>query len=177
MRPVSSEQTIYREANEFCFETARLRCRLLSAEDQALYRSLYSSETMMRYIMQPLTEAAADQSFFYALRCIEQRPLQRLFLVVERKQDLVPLGIAGISSLNWQEYSVEYGIMLTKEGQDRGYALEVTKACLAHLIHSIGMNRVWVDIAEENQAALKVARMAGLQAISENARIHEYSVF
>ena len=177
MRPVSSEQTIYREANEFCFETARLRCRLLSIDDQALYRSLYSSETMMRYIMQPLTQAAAERSFFHAFGCSERLPLQRLFLVVERKQDVIPLGIVGISSLNWQEYSAEYGLMLSKDGQGRGYALEVTKACLAHLIHSIGMNRVWVDIAEENQAALKVARMAGLQAISENARIHEYSVF
>ncbi|MCC5825744.1 GNAT family N-acetyltransferase [Alkalimonas sp.] len=175
MRPVSSAQTTYREANEFCFETTRLRCRLLSEADQALYRSLYSSETMMRYIMKPLTEAAADQSFFYALRCIEKRPLQRLFLAVERKQDFLPLGITGISSLNWQEPSAEYGLMLTREGQGKGYAVEMTKACLTHLIHSMGMKRVWVDIAEENQAALKVARMAGLKADLKNCRIHEYS--
>ena len=161
-------------ANDFVFETDQLRCRLLSDKDQALYLGLYSTGEIMRYITEPLSVTAAERSFQFALRCLVQQPLRRIFLVVESKNESAELGIVGISSLDWQEYSVEYGLMLTKAGQGRGYAPEITKACLIHLTHTMGMKRVWVDISEQNKAALKVARMVGFKPNQMDKRIHEY---
>ncbi|MDP4535284.1 GNAT family N-acetyltransferase [Alkalimonas collagenimarina] len=170
-----SEQAFIATASDFVFETSQLRCRLLSNKDQTLYLSLYSTDEIMRFITEPLTETAAERSFQFALRCAEQRPLRRLFLVVESKNKGVALGVVGISSLDWQQQSVEYGLMLTKTGQGKGYAPEVTKACLAHLTQTIGMKRVWVDISEQNKAALKVARMVGFTPSRLDKRIYEYS--
>lgn len=171
-----SEHTVNAVAGDFVFETNQLRCRLLSNKDQALYLSLYSTDEIMRFITEPLTETAAERSFQFALRCAEQRPLRRLFLVVESKTAGDALGVAGISSLDWQRLSVEYGLMLTKAGQGRGYAPEVTKACLIHLTLTMGMKRVWVDISEQNKAALKVAQIVGFKGSPADKRIHEYCI-
>lgn len=176
MRPGTFEHALFPEAHEFCFETDRLQCRLLSEADQVLYRSLYCCEIMMRYIMKPLTQAAAEQSFERALHCTELHPLQRLFLVVASKADKTTLGILGISSLDWEQRSVEYGLILTRAGQGKSYAIEVSKACLHHLTEVMGMKRVWVDIAEQNHAALKVARLAGFRQCRTNTRMHEYLI-
>ncbi|MEN3159791.1 GNAT family N-acetyltransferase [Alkalimonas sp. NCh-2] len=169
-----SESLTLVEASKFCFETTHLRCRLLSEDDEALYRGLYSSDSIMRYIMKPLTKTSANKSFRSAMRCFEQFPLQRLFFVVEHKADEVALGILGISSLDWQQYSCEYGLMLTRSGQGKNYAFEITQACLYHLTAVLGMKRIWVDISEQNSAALKVAHRVGFKPCRTNLRLHEY---
>ena len=174
MRPDTPEYAC--EANTFCFETTRFRCRLLSEADQALYRSLYCCDAIMRFIMKPLTVAAAERSFYHALRCNQLRPLRRLFLPVESKGNGIALGILGINSLDWKNRSVEYGLMLTKEGQAKRCAAEVTTACLHHLTSRLAMRRVWVDISEQNIAALKVAHRAGFVPCRTNPRIHEFFI-
>ena len=55
----------------------RFDLRLLSADDEPLYRSIYSDAETMRYVGAPLSDAEAAASFRAALRGNDRRLARR----------------------------------------------------------------------------------------------------
>ena len=103
------------------FETARLRMRPLEASDEALYRTLYTTPELMRFIAVPFSQEAAQRSFQAALR--KQSPRPQRWIVFEKHGDCA-IGLLGLVG---HDDRPEIGVMLLAPAHGRGFGTEAMR--------------------------------------------------
>lgn len=145
-----------------CLETDRVILRAMQQYHKQVYTELYTSKELLRYVMTPLTLQRAEASFHQAIKMNTVTPWQRLFLVIEDKQSLQPLGLVGLSSADWVDRSVEFGILLQKHAQGVGLSGEVLQVVLQSLFTVFSMRLVWLQLHKDNIAAVRMAKRAGM---------------
>lgn len=129
--------------------TDRLRLRLMGAGDGALYRELYTSAAVMRHVMPPLSEAAADAAFESVCRHnMESAPGHR-YWAIETRDEATPMGLA---ALRRRLRHAELGVLLLPPAWNRRIASEAFAPLIAHGFDAMGLEYIDAERADDGQA-------------------------
>jgi RimJ/RimL family protein N-acetyltransferase len=130
----------------------------------------------MFYGQRPLTTAQV-------LKIIEaetESPNNAVFLVEDRSETK-PIGFAGLYDIHLTARKAEFRVLLgEKEYWNRGYGTEVTELLTYYGFDRLNLNRLWLGVTSENQAAIQAYQKAGYkmegvlrQDIYRNSRYYD----
>jgi diamine N-acetyltransferase len=82
------------------------------------------------------------------------------------------VGFAGLRNIDFQERTAEYAITLgDTQSRGRGYGTTVTRLLVDYAFHELGLDSVFLDTVEYNQAGIRAYQKAGFREIGRRARI------
>jgi RimJ/RimL family protein N-acetyltransferase len=151
----------------FPVETQRLRMRPISAEDEALFVSLYCDEETMRFIGAPLSAERAARSFRLALAGMEQRPIERLFLTVIEQASLRPVGICSLQNWDSRRRSVQGGVMFIPTARALGYSKDAFVGLIPRVFAELPVDELWVQFAAGHLAVQRAVISVGFTRRAE----------
>lgn len=150
-----------REEDVIVLETDRLSLRQLTEADFGDLASLLQDIR----VMYAYEHAFSDEEVRHWLENQRRRYREEgfgLWAVVERKTGLW-LGQAGLTLQNYQGGRVpEIGYLLKYEYWGRGYATEAAVGCREYAFHSLGQDRVYSIIRDNNLSSQRVAVRVGM---------------
>jgi RimJ/RimL family protein N-acetyltransferase len=120
----------------FPVETARLRTRPLSAEDEALYAQA-------------------------SLADMQRQPIERMFLAVIEKSSATTVGICSLQNFDPVLRSVQAGIMFVAAVRARGYAKEAFVGLIQRVFVELPVDELWVQFAADHVAVQRGAISVG----------------
>lgn len=132
-------------------DSARLRYRLLSAADEALYCDLYSNAEVMKYIGPPVPREQALRGFKKALALMQQPFGWRITTIIERATDRA-VGISSIRLIDEKLRRAEVGSLLLPAAQMQGYGPEYSAALIDYAFKNRGVNEVCAQVVSGNAA-------------------------
>ena len=143
--------------------TDRLTIRRMSVDDAAFMLQLLNEPTWLRFIGDRGVRTIDDA------RCyIEAGPVDsyaRLgfgFYLVELREDGAPVGICGLAKRDYLD-DVDIGYALLPQHEGRGYAIEASRAVLAHARDELGLARIVATTRAVNTGSQKVLDKLGLR--------------
>lgn len=152
-----------------CCSSARLQITLLSEDDRALYCSLMTDKASMSYVSSPLSEDKAHRSFEAALKCNQQRHIQRCYFRVALKSNNQSIGIASVNQLDLEKKYAEIGRMLLPKWHSKGLGTELSGMLIRWLAAEWGITTITKQIQAGNLAAVCSAQKLGFtKAVSQS---------
>jgi len=141
--------------------TQRLAFRLLSAEDQELYCSLYADPEVVRYVCTPLTKEKALVSFGKALALTQQLHFQRRVTAIVERSSKQVVGFSHINMLETKKRTAFVGSMLTPEAQAKGYAPEYSTALNAFVFKERPVDTLIAEVGVGNAGSEELVAALG----------------
>jgi RimJ/RimL family protein N-acetyltransferase len=108
----------------------------------------------------PISMAQEERWFESVLN----RPMESQPLVIEVKEldNWVPIGNIGVLEINTISHSAELGIMIgNKAYWNKGYCTEAISLMLNHCFETLNLNRVGLQVFENNPAAVRCYEKVG----------------
>jgi RimJ/RimL family protein N-acetyltransferase len=102
---------------------------------------------------------------------VEERDDVAIFLVC-RDGEIV--GAILLSDIDTQADKAELGYIIHPDEQNEGYATEAVNLCVRHAFDDRGLQRVWAQVNEGNEASKRVLEKVGFQQ-EGLLREHEYA--
>lgn len=102
---------------------------------------------------------------------VEEREDVAIFLVC---RDGTGIGSVLLADIDTQADKVELGYTIHPIEQNAGYATEAVRLCLRHAFDDSGLERVWAQVNDGNEASKRVLEKAGFQQ-EGLLRNHEYA--
>lgn len=153
----------------FEFETARLFLRPLDLGDKALFCGLYTDPETMRFIGPPLSTEQASNRFRKIVMRQREPSIENRFLAVIEKATQQSIGICGTSHHDRQAQRLEVGVVLRREGRNRGVAKEVLAALVRRIFAASSIDEIEVKFSTENQAAGQLVISLGFTPCADTA--------
>lgn len=103
---------------------------------------------------------------------------KRMEWVIYLKDSNKAIGTIGLSEINWDDFTAEYGILIgEKDFWGQGFANEVSHEILRYAILELNLKKVFLNVYKKNSVALKLYATLGFKAINDTAEIikMEYS--
>lgn len=144
----------------FAFDTARLRCERVRAEDLPELRRMHQDARVMEHLGGVFTN---DQSIAYLARNLAHWDTHQhgLWIVYER-DGVEPIGRAVLRHLSVDDADdVETGYAFYEPYWGRGYATEITRACLELGFDKLNLRSIVAVTAPANAASQHVLRKCG----------------
>jgi len=152
-------------AEDFAFETGRLRLRDWREADVAEFIRHTNTEPVMRWLGGVQTEDA--------LRKVVEERLMRwqrergfTFWVVERKADAALLGFCGLKIADTEESPIlgmhEVGWRLREDAWGQGYAKEAAIASIDHGFDALGAERIVAITFSQNEPSWGLMERIGM---------------
>lgn len=148
-----------------CSSSARLHMTLLSEGDRTLYCSLMTDKASMSYVSSPLSEDKAHRSFEAALKCNQQRHIQRCYFRVALKSNNQSIGIASVNQLDLEKKYAEIGRMLLPQWHSKGLGTELSGMLIRWLAAEWGITTITKQIQAGNLAAVCSAQKLGFTKV------------
>lgn len=140
---------------------AELSLRLMDASDRDLWVSLYTDPETMRWISEPLSVERANRSFEVALRMNLEAVVRRRFFVATGPGSGAEVGLAGYSVETAEVASI--GVMVHPCSRGRGVGRAVLALALHRAMSDTRVDRISVDCAHENVAAVRMVESLGFR--------------
>jgi RimJ/RimL family protein N-acetyltransferase len=140
----------------------RVRLRAIERSDLSRFVS-WMNDPDVRFgltIYLPLSLAEEENWFEQMLK----RPAPEHPLVIEIEQDDVweMIGNCGLHNIDWRCRVATAGIFIgEKRYWNRGYGTEVMKLLLKHGFETLNLNRIQLDVYEDNPGAIRAYEKAG----------------
>ena len=144
-------------------ETDRLTLRLQTIDDAAFILELMNDPSWLRFIGDRGLRTTEDSTAYILngpIRMYEEYGFC-LFLV-ERKEDLVPIGICGLIKRDSLE-DVDIGFAFLPKYWSKGYAYEAASSVMTYGKDTLGLNRIVAITTKDNHASAKLLEKVGLQ--------------
>ncbi|MFQ5499989.1 MAG: GNAT family N-acetyltransferase [Candidatus Zixiibacteriota bacterium] len=97
---------------------------------------------------------------------------QQLFMII-RKEDKLPVGRVRFFDYNSLNRSAELGLIIDPDERRNGYAGEALKLLITYLFRYRGLNKVYAQTAEFNEASVKLLESLGFKR-DGTLRDHHY---
>lgn len=130
-------------------DTDRLRYRLLSQADEALYCDLFSNPDVMKYVGPTLSRADALRGFKKALALMQKPFGWRITTIIERA-DNKAVGISIIRLVDASLRRAEVGSILLPAAQAKGYGPEYSAALIDYAFKNRGVEIMSAQVVEGN---------------------------
>jgi diamine N-acetyltransferase len=82
------------------------------------------------------------------------------------------VGFAGLRNIDFQERTAEYAITLGEaQARGKGYGTATTRLLVEYAFHELGLESVFLDTVEYNQAGIRAYQKAGFREIGRRSRV------
>jgi len=144
-------------------DTARLTLRLMNEDDAPFMLALMNQPDWHRYIGdRGLRTDEAMREFIRTGPMASQQKMGFSFYVAERREDGIPVGIAGlVKRPQLDDIDIGYGFLETWRG--RGYAWEATAAVLHDARTRLGITRIAAITSPDNVRSIRIVERLGLR--------------
>lgn len=149
----------------FSLETERLLIRpWVDPDDRAAFRALTEDPEVMRYVHrgEPYSDAEVDEWFARQARQLRELDVCMGAMIEKATGKLVGLG--GTQPLGTTG-DLEIGWWLAREVWGRGYATELGRAAMRHVLETLRRPRVVAIIDPPNEASKRVAARLGMHYV------------
>ena len=144
-----------------CFETSRLKIRLLREGDRDLCRQLFTDAETMKFLGGPLSERIANSRFRSMLRANARQPVRNLYMSVDSKADCVPLGLCSAVRIDARIGRAELGLMMAASDRSKGMGREAFRGLIAAVLQEFSLKELQVHYHAQNAAAKRVLALSG----------------
>ncbi len=81
---------------------------------------------------------------------IQQDPTVKMYMVNSPEE--TPVGVAGLTSLDWANRRAEFSLYIAPSQQRRGYARKALQTLFTHGFYTLGLNCIWGESFDGNPA-------------------------
>jgi ribosomal-protein-alanine N-acetyltransferase len=156
-------------------ETERLLLRMYRTDDAEAIHRIWTDSDVTRYI-DPNFKPTLEQTREIVIRMIQRwRERHVGQWVVCLKEDGKLIGYCGFKPLNGvgPETEIVYG--LSKEHWNKGYATELTKACLRYVFENTELDYILAIAFPENVGSWRVMEKAGMK-FEKNTQVFDHDM-
>lgn len=144
-------------------------------DDAAAIRAWANDLETVRYLSSrywmPQTQADASDFVDHAMRA----GVNGAYFVIASPEDERYLGQVDLFTINWRLRSAEMGIVMGAEAlRGQGYGTQAVKLLLDYAFGMLGLERVELEVAAENERAIRCYKRAGFQV--EGVKRHAFMV-
>jgi len=153
-------ENLVKESVLICGE--RIRLRAIEREDLSLFVRLLNDPEVSAGLLHYLPFSLADEEQWFLE--MQKRPMDEHPLVIEVRQgdDWLPVGDCGFFKIDWRCRVGEVGILIgEKHLWNQGYGTEAMLLLLRHGFNTLNLNRIALDVYENNPRAIRSYEKAG----------------
>jgi len=159
-----------------------IRLRAIEREDIPRFVRWMNDPDVIRYLLlnAPLSYAMEEKWFEQQ---VASSPLENQVLAIEVLvgDDWLHIGNSGLHKIEQVNNAAEFGLVIgEKEYWHKGYGLQATELTLKHGFEDLNLNRIYLNVFEENEYAVKAYETAGFvkegvqrQALYKNGKYHD----
>ena len=145
----------------------QVRLRALEPEDLPDYHRWLNDPEVVRYLKLYAPLSMPDEEAWY--QEVRGDSSQMVFAIESEAGQHI--GNLSLMHLNWKDRSAELGIVIGDKGQwGKGYAQDATRTLLAFAFGEMNLNRVYLRVFADHQAAINAYRKCGFV---EEGRLRE----
>lgn len=145
-------------------ETKRTLLRDFKLEDYDFYYKLERDKSTLKYESDVVpTSEELKNRFKEIMDLKESEKRHKYSLIVERKEDNVPVGRVVIWQIDEAIEEWEIGWTIYSEYTRKGYASESSKELLKFAFKNLGANRVCANCNDANEASERAMQKIGMQ--------------
>jgi RimJ/RimL family protein N-acetyltransferase len=140
----------------------RLRLRAVERSDLELFVEWLNDPEVREGLLLHLPLSMAEEEKWF--EDMINHPAVEHPMVIEIRQDesWVMIGNCGIHNIDWRLRSAEVGIFIGEKGYwDQGYGTEAMIVLLDHSFNTLNLNRVALQVYEDNPRAVRAYEKAG----------------
>lgn len=139
--------------------TPQLRCETLKEADWPFFLSLYQDRSVMRQVMDALSEAEIRKAFDSRLTLWSPGAEHWLCLIVRDAGTREPLGLTGF--IQREKTMAEVGFLFAPGAQGKGYATESLRAVCDYAFSEGVFRRLTATVTAGNLASRRVLEKMG----------------
>lgn len=144
-------------------ETDRIILREITMDDYQFLYDLETNEHSLKYESDTVpTKEDVDKKLEKILNYIEDEDRTDYILLVERKEEKLPIGKVLLWQIAEHIDEWEVGWMIDYNHWGQGYASEAAKALLEFGFNQLGANRIVANCNDENLASERVMQKIGM---------------
>jgi len=146
---------------------SQVRLRALEPEDLPDYHRWLNDPEVVRYLKLYAPLSMPDEEAWY--QEVRDDSSQMVFAIESEAGQHI--GNLSLMDLNWKDRSAELGIVIGDKSQwGKGYAQDATRTLLALAFGEMNLNRVYLRVFAEHEAAINAYRKCGFV---EEGRLRE----
>ena len=150
------------------------------ADTEGNWRHWFSDPEVTRFMFRGVFPLSVEtQTAFYEHLADDQQ--SDLVLAVVAREGDVHVGNVGLHRIDWVNRSAEFGIVVgERDHWGRGIGSEATRLIVEHGFASLNLNRIWLGVFAEHDAAIRIYERIGFrtegrlrEAILRDGRAHD----
>lgn len=140
----------------------RVFLRALSLDDLDFTNKWHSDEKLYQTLVGPFRYVSKDAEKEW-LQNKSKYSTQEINLIICLQENSQPIGLISVRVIDWFSKNGHLsGIMIGEsELRGKGYGVEALGLMVDHCFKDLGLNRLWAQVLEENDASRKVFEKCG----------------
>ena len=147
--------------------------RAIEVEDLQVIQTWRNDEKLRRYFRE-YRDFSMDQKKDWYNKMIHSKNFE-MFVVVDLNNDNEPIGVAGITYIDWQNRHADVHFYIGKNGEwiDDKYSPTAIKLILNYGFKTLNLNKLWAEIYEIDYKKLSFFKSLGFE-VDATLREHYY---
>jgi len=129
--------------------------RAIEKNDLQLLKDWRNIEKFRRNFREIRELNLSHQEYWYQKVCVESK--NDFMFIIERLDDHVPIGVCGLTYVNWIIRSADFSFYIGFEEKyidDRGYAEEGARLLIDYGFRTLNLNKIWMELYEFDDAKI-----------------------
>lgn len=123
----------------------------------------FSDPEVTRYMLRGVFPQSVDAQIDFYEHVAAEQTTDLVLAIVARDTD-AHVGTVGLHRIDWINRSAEFGIVIgERDHWGKGIGGEATRLIVAHGFDRLNLNRIWLGVFAEHEAAVRLYERVGFQ--------------
>lgn len=152
-------------------EGEKIILRLLQKEDLPQTLAWRNRPEIRKWFLN--SEILSEEKHYAWFKRYRELDTDFIFIILAKELGAMPVGQVSLYNIDWDTSTAEFGrLMIGKpEGQGKGLAKEATQVILSTGFRVFKLNRIYLEVFQENEVAQKIYRDMGFREIGNVNKI------
>ncbi|HPI96344.1 MAG TPA: GNAT family N-acetyltransferase [Gammaproteobacteria bacterium] len=159
-------------------ENSIIRLELLTEDDREFYNSIYTDDSLTRYISKPLSISSSNKSFEVVIKKMSGIKSRLMIYKISSIVDNCNIGIIGLKWNCQHPDDAEIGIIILKQFQRKGLSHSSKTLLMQQAFNNLNTRKIIARCHKDNIPANKANQKLGFKRVSEkmNSQIDSIQV-